>query len=60
MQVVIWSDQGNEWIYGTVIKYTQRFFLWATHFGKRAFEDSEIIGIKHFKLLSKDNNCQFA
>ena len=39
-QIVIRFDQGNELIYGTVIKYTQRFFLWATHSGKRAFEDS--------------------
>ena len=23
---MIWSDQRNEWIYGTVLKYAQRFF----------------------------------
>ena len=34
-QVVIWSDQGNEWIYGSVIKYTQLF----SSFWKQSIED---------------------
>ena len=39
MQVVIRSDQGiNERIYGSELKYTQLFCLWATHFGKRALK----------------------
>ena len=41
-QVVIQSDshmpQGNEWMYGKVLKYRQLFFLWAKHFGKRTLK----------------------
>ena len=57
---MIRSNQGNEWMYGKVLKYTQLFdFLWATHFEKRTLK-TEISEIKHFKLLSKENNGQFA
>ena len=27
-QVVIWSNQGNEWMYGKVLKYTQLFYFY--------------------------------
>jgi len=54
----LWSDSIKEMnlIYGKLLKYTQLFFLWATHFRKRTLNTSKIIGIKRFKLLSKDNN----
>ena len=32
------SDQGNEWIDGKVLKYTQLFFLWAMHFWKKTLK----------------------
>lgn len=38
MQVSDQSDQGNKWIYGSVLKYTQLFSLWATHRGKRVLK----------------------
>ena len=50
---MIQSDSHKENKYGKVLKYTQLFFLWATHFGKRTLK---VIGIKRFTLLSKDNN----
>ena len=41
-QVVIRFDshmpQGNEWISGKALKYTQLFFFWAMHFGKRTLK----------------------
>ena len=30
--------QEKELMYGEVLKYTQRFFLWTTHFGKRTLK----------------------
>ena len=52
LQVVIWSYQGNEWIYGS----TQLFFLEATHFGKNALKTVKLLESKHFESLSKDKN----
>ena len=60
-QVVIQSDQGNEWI-NYMEKYrkeTQLLFLRACILEKECWRQGKIIGIKHLKLLSKDNNGWF-
>ena len=57
--VLIWSDQGNKWTCGKVVKNTQLFFLWATHCGKRTLK-AEYYWNQHLKMLSKDNNGRFA
>ena len=60
-QVVLWSNQGNEWMYGKVLKYTQLFYFYGPCTLKRELSrQSEIIEMKHFKLLFKENNSQFA
>ena len=42
-------------------KVNTTFLFWGHAFWKECIEDREkIIGIKHFKLLSKENNGQFA
>jgi len=35
--------QGNELIYGKILKYTQLFSLWGTHFGKRTFKTVKLL-----------------
>ena len=57
--VLIWSDHGNKWICGKVVKNTQLFFLWAMHCGKRTLK-AEYYWNQHLKMLSKDNNGRFA
>ena len=52
-------DQGIEWIYRKELKYTQLSF-YGPHISKENIEDSKIMGMKRFKLLSKDNNGGFA
>ena len=50
---MIWSDQGDEWIYGSVLKYTQLFFYWPYILEREHWRRSEIFGMKRFKALSK-------
>ena len=51
MQVVIPFSQGNEWIYGKALKYTQLFFLWAMHCEREQWIQSKIIGINLFEIV---------
>ena len=44
------STKGNELIYGSVPMYTQLFFLWAMHFGKRALKTEYITIVFSFLL----------
>ena len=46
----------NFTVFGKVLNYTQLFFFWATHFGKRILKNIKIIGIKRYKLLSNDDH----
>ena len=60
-QVVIQSDQGNEWInyMEKYCKNTQLLFLRACILEKERWRQGKIIGIKRLKLLSEDNNGWF-
>ena len=55
MQVVIWLADSHK----QMNEYTM--CSWAKHFGKENSEDSQskLIGLKCFKLLSKDDNGLF-
>ena len=57
--VLIWSNQGNKWICGKVVKNTQLFFLWAAHCGKRTLK-AEYYWNQRLKMLFKENNGRFA
>ena len=57
MQVVFQSDKGNEWIYRKVliIRIHSFSFYGQCILKREHWTQNKIIGIKHFKLLSKDS-----
>ena len=57
MQVVFQSDKGNEWIYRKVliIRIHSFSFYGQCILEREHWTQNKIIGIKHFKLLSKDS-----